>query len=436
MREMDVLERARNLLIAVPLCDRCLGRAFGTLGLGMSNAERGRAIKTLLVMNYHYLIERGEGIEEFRAIAPHIGAPAAGLYKRLFGEEMQHKPCYICGDELDRFIEASAERGASLLRAWGARSLVVGVKVDPEVERREAELIERFSLERAESIKREIRREVGKRLAGRGLSIDFASPEVTLLLSFPGGDAELIVSSLLLAGRYWKRGRMISQAYWPTVGGPRYYSLEEALWPLMRIFSAEGVVIHAAGREDVDARMLGSGRPIVVEIKAPRKREASPEEIKKIVEGASGGIISVKIEGGAKRDLIAIYKEEAKIRSKIYRAVVVFEGEVNREDLEKIESFFEDRVIEQLTPTRVLHRRTDALRIKRVRKVRCTAISENVAECLIWASGGLYVKELISGDGGRTRPSFAEVVSKHAKCIELDVLYVGDLVKIYPLKNL
>lgn len=35
--------------------------------------------------------------------------------------------------------------------------------------------------------------------------------------------------------------------------------------------------------------------------------------------------------------------------------------------------------------------------------------------------GGLYIKELVSGDRGRTRPSFAEVLGREALCIELDV---------------
>lgn len=421
-----ILEKARELLLAIPLCDRCLGRAFALLGQGLSNKERGAAIKTVLVMSYHSLAERGEK-DEFRRIAPNIGAPAAGLYRRLFGEDLEHKPCYICGGELDRFIEDAATKGASLLKAWGAGSFVVGVRLDPEVEKKEHEIIERFSLARAESIRREIKREVGKRIAERGLTVDFSSPEVMLLLSFPSGEMSLTVSSLLLRGKYWKRGRMISQAYWPTVGGPRYYSIEEALWPLLRITGGEGVAIHAAGREDVDARMLGSGRPILVEIKAPRRREVNFREIEKIVKQSSGGVIELAVFGRAKRELIAAYKEEAKVRDKIYRAVVVFGREVGEEELAKLESSLADAVVEQYTPTRVLHRRADALRIKRVKEVRCVRLSESVAECLIWASGGLYIKELISGDGGRTRPSFSELLGTEARCVELDVLFVSDV---------
>jgi tRNA pseudouridine synthase 10 len=37
---------------------------------------------------------------------------------------------------------------------------------------------------------------------------------------------------------------------------------------------------------------------------------------------------------------------------------------------------------------------------------------------------GTYVKELVSGDGGRTRPSLAEALGRPCRCAALDVLDV------------
>jgi tRNA pseudouridine synthase 10 len=45
-------------------------------------------------------------------------------------------------------------------------------------------------------------------------------------------------------------------------------------------------------------------------------------------------------------------------------------------------------------------------------------------ELQVRTQAGLYVKELISGDGGRTRPSAAEVLGVPAACAELDVIAV------------
>jgi tRNA pseudouridine synthase 10 len=51
-------------------------------------------------------------------------------------------------------------------------------------------------------------------------------------------------------------------------------------------------------------------------------------------------------------------------------------------------------------------------------------LKPNLVEMLIRCQGGLYVKELINGDEGRTRPSVSEIVDVPAECIELDVMEV------------
>ena len=47
---MEIIELARALLKRYSLCDYCLGRQFATLGHGLTNSERGKAIKLLLVL--------------------------------------------------------------------------------------------------------------------------------------------------------------------------------------------------------------------------------------------------------------------------------------------------------------------------------------------------------------------------------------------------
>jgi tRNA pseudouridine synthase 10 len=38
----------------------------------------------------------------------------------------------------------------------------------------------------------------------------------------------------------------------------------------------------------------------------------------------------------------------------------------------------------------------------------------------------LYVKELITGDNGRTTPSFSEILNAKTECNELDVIEVAE----------
>jgi len=51
-------------------------------------------------------------------------------------------------------------------------------------------------------------------------------------------------------------------------------------------------------------------------------------------------------------------------------------------------------------------------------------ISAHVFELFVRCQGGLYVKEFIHGDGGRTAPSVAEVLNSYLEVLELDVLSV------------
>ena len=46
-------------------------------------------------------------------------------------------------------------------------------------------------------------------------------------------------------------------------------------------------------------------------------------------------------------------------------------------------------------------------------------------ELVIECEGGLYIKELISGDKNRSKPSVAEKLGTSAKCVQLDVLDVN-----------
>jgi tRNA pseudouridine synthase 10 len=429
VEEVNIVEKAIEVLRERPLCDRCLGRLFARLGYGWSNRERGDAIKRLVVMHLHRRILRNdeEAKKLFLEIAPNIGRQAAGLYRLLTGRELEGRECSICGNRLDSFIEEKAKDALELLRAYDVKRFVVGVKVERHVEELEEEIKRRHGLEFGESIKSEIRREVGKRvqLLDPDVRADFEFPQATVLLHFPSGEVEINVNSLLMAGRYWKRGRLISQAYWPTPQGPKYYSVEQALWPIMRMAGGERLVLHAAGREDVDARMLGSGRPAIVEVKFPRRRTLDLREAERRVFEESRGLVEVKLCSlEARRRDVTMYKEESSSHRKFYKALVVSEEALSQEDLELLSKELRGRVIMQRTPTRVLHRRPDILRRRRVFEVSCVLLDRNVAECLIEAEGGLYIKELVSGDNGRTTPSFSEVLGKAVSCVELDVIGV------------
>ena len=78
--------------------------------------------------------------------------------------------------------------------------------------------------------------------------------------------------------------------------------------------------------------------------------------------------------------------------------------------------------IKQKTPQRVIHRRADLERPRMVYDLKVKKIAEDEIEAKITGQGGLYIKELISGDDGRTIPSFSSILGFGAKCYQLDVI--------------
>ena len=423
-----ILRSALEILRSRPLCDRCLGRFFAKLGYGWSNKERGAALKKLIVMSYHERIREGDegALREFEGIAGNIGSHASNLYKLLFNRELEAKQCSFCSGVLEGFLEEAVMKGYKILSLYNVSRFVVGVRVSRDLLELEEAIALQHNLRYWESVRNEIKREVGKAIEARyGLKVDFENPEAMLVIGFPDLSMEVTIASLIIKGRYWKTGRMISQAYWPTIGGARYYSIEQALYSILDVLGAESVVLHASGREDVDARMLGSGRPVLIEVKAPRVRRPDLRLLEKVVSESSKGLILLKLEGFAKRSMVKVYKEDVAVKSKVYRVLVAVNGGV-REDTLKLLELLNGIMVTQRTPRRVLHRRKDITRTRKLYQVKCRVIGGPLIECLIRASGGLYIKELVNGDDGRTKPSFTEILGRRAECLELDVLHVEE----------
>ena len=83
----------------------------------------------------------------------------------------------------------------------------------------------------------------------------------------------------------------------------------------------------------------------------------------------------------------------------------------------------------QKTPERVAHRRAELDRERWIEIVKAepAPAAEDGSpqfELVIRAQHGTYVKEAISGEGGMTRPSIAELVGAPCECAELDVLAI------------
>ncbi|MFB6075345.1 MAG: tRNA pseudouridine(54/55) synthase Pus10 [Haloarculaceae archaeon] len=410
---MTLLEDARAALAAGPLCDPCLGRLFADRSFGLANAERGHALRVTLAL---------DADEPFEAA----------------GE------CWVCEGECSR-VEEWAERAVRGLEGYEFATYQVGTKVPPLLEENDRLLREDAGMdpEAGEPLKSELNREVGKRVGRRvDAEVEFGRPDVQLTLDLATDEVEVQVNSAFVYGRYRKLERDIPQTRWPCneCGGTglkrgaecpgcdgtgyRYdRSVEQLTAPVVReAMDGTAAVFHGAGREDVDALMVGTGRPFVIEVEEPRRRDVDVAALEREIEAYAEGAVEVEGLRLATHEMVERVKELD--AAKTYRMDVTFEEPIDEPAFETALDALDGATVEQRTPNRVDHRRADRVRTREVYRIEGDLTDPRRADIEVHGAGGLYVKELISGDEGRTEPSLAGELGVDAEVTALDVLAV------------
>ena len=200
-------------------------------------------------------------------------------------------------------------------------------------------------------------------------------------------------------------------------------SVQELIgWVAGKAFGTRKHRFHGAGREDIDVRMLGSGRPFVLELIDPRVFEVDLAALEAEVNRRNEGRLLVRGLHWTEKARIAQLKETP--HAKEYEALVEL---ATPADPEKLAALAGRRLeITQHTPDRVAHRRADKDRERWI-EFR-SIVPEEPARLRVRLSTqhGTYVKEVLSGEGGNTQPSLASLLGVPCRCRELDVLAILD----------
>ncbi|KAL4086611.1 hypothetical protein PRIC1_013674 [Phytophthora ramorum] len=247
----------------------------------------------------------------------------------------------------------------------------------------------------------------------------------TRITTAPHAVATFERDPVYMQGRYLKFQRGLSQTPW-VLDGERMgeSSVEECIGDIaLPFFKGAGYKFHTAGREDVDVRMLGNGRPFILEILDAKKAYLNQSEydgIQKAVNAANNGAVEIVQVKSSTKDYFAGLQAGADSKKKTYCCVVWSEGELTPESVAKIDAI-QDLTIQQQTPIRVLHRRTLMTRPKIIHAAKCEVLNKHYMMLRLTTSAGTYVKEFVHGDRGRTNPNVASILDCDADIIQLDV---------------
>lgn len=302
--------------------------------------------------------------------------------------------------------------------------------------------------------------------------------------------------TVFIYGRYWKYARDVPQSAWtisahqevnsheaPASNGDEEPAAQQQVLrvgrtsiteiietAVTRFTQARSVLLHGCGREDIDVRCLGNGRPFVLQIHAPRV-PITPEILRDIEGFINDGDplantphskdICVQHLQVTTPKTWEIMQKEAEEKKKAYRCVCYSSRAISKEELYATfnsastwESFAkqqyeqllreqqqvtkeghqEDKpssdaqlmlmdrrmmdeegdrylfTIQQHTPLRVMHRRVLMERRRAIYAIEAEFLNEHFFLLSLVTGAGTYVKEFVHGDLGRTQPNVATLL--------------------------
>ncbi|CAD6196686.1 unnamed protein product [Caenorhabditis auriculariae] len=237
---------------------------------------------------------------------------------------------------------------------------------------------------------------------------------------------------IYIAGRYCKFSRSLPQSPWSEEkDAPREpgNSVSEKVCDVLKTeFGASDSRFITSGREDIDVRMLGEGRPFVVELRnckttkplqGTRYLETLP-----IVEAKINGQLDIKVKylTRVQRDVaekLSVGEEE---KRKQYTAYCYSSLPLAPESFEKAFAAIPVEVINSQHCSCLPRSLLD--RPRSVYTMEFLPLDKHHFLTRVETQAGTYIKEFVHGDFGRTRPSLADLLGVEqgeVDILELDV---------------
>lgn len=232
------------------------------------------------------------------------------------------------------------------------------------------------------------------------------------------------------AGRYKKFSRQLPQSPWILNGARKAQgSVQECITEhVLPLYGASEGRFHSAGREDVDVRMLGSGRPFTLELIAAKRPFHSEAELASTAAAINAcGLVEVdELRVCDLSRMSEVMKAGEETHRKDYRCIVVTSRAITAADIELLNGT-KELVCQQLTPMRVLHRRTLMVRERTIHAMHAERLAAHFLQLDLTTQAGTYVKEFVHSDFGRTTPNLGALLNCEADIMQLDVMGLQDM---------
>ena len=264
-------------LVRIGTCDHCLGRLGGKKRFEQSTEESGAEIRSAVVERDSHLVNARE--EE----------PLCPFCENLFEES-----------------ELLADIIFDNIAPYELSRLQLGARIPKDQIQDEEDLRKRFGAGGSDALKSSLVQAIAQHLNKKLENIKLVNdkPQILALIDVLTLTVELDIRAHYLYGRYIKLERGIPQTRWPCRAckgrgcercdqtGLQYKkSVQDLIGnPLLDMFQAKEHAFHGMGREDIDVRCMGRGRPFVIEMKEPKLRSVdvvnAMEQINTSAEGS------------------------------------------------------------------------------------------------------------------------------------------------------
>ena len=267
-------------LLRMGTCDACLGRLGGKRSFQQTNEASGLQIR--------------ESVSEGN--------------QRLINIRKEIPLCPFC-ENLFEEVELLTDVIEDALQGYDIQKLQIGARFPKDQIEDEEGLRKQYAAGGSDALKPSLVKEISTQLSERLTTVEIVNdkPDILALIDVLTLTVTLDVRSTYIYGRYRKHERGIPQTRWPCRAckgrgcakcndtGQQYPSSVQDLIgnPIIEFFEGREHAFHGMGREDIDVRCLGRGRPFVLEIKEPKRWDIDYNAAMKVVNEKADGAIEI-----------------------------------------------------------------------------------------------------------------------------------------------